>query len=193
MRNYLLATCFVLLVINSQAQAQEKTWVTDPTHCHIVFEITHFDIATMRGTFDKFEGKMSSSKEDFTDAQLDLVIQTASINTNQKQRDAHLCAPDFLDAAQHPTITFKSTVFEKVGESNYLVKGEFTMKGVTQPTTLEVVYKGQFHHPAYKKTMDVFEIQGAIPRLDFEVAQEYDNSVLGTVVKFQSTVEMMQN
>ena len=193
MKNSLLATIFAFLLTTITTQAQEKTWVTDPTHCHIVFEVTHFDIATMRGTFDKFEGKMSSSKADFTDAKLDLVIQTSSINTNQKQRDAHLCAPDFLDAEKHPTITFKSTAFEKVGEKEYLVKGDFTMKGVTEATTLNVIYKGQFDHPAYKKTMDVFEITGAIPRLDFGVAKEYDGSVLGTVVTFQSTVEMMQD
>ncbi|MGH1335870.1 MAG: YceI family protein [Aureispira sp.] len=193
MKNYLLASFLIFFLTTITTQAQKKTWVTDPTHCHIVFEITHFDIATMRGTFDKFEGKMSSSKADFTDAQLNLVIQAASINTNQKQRDAHLCAPDFLDAEKHPTIIFKSTAFEKVEEQEYLVKGDFTMKGVTAATTLKAIYKGQFEHPAYKKTMDVFEITGTIPRLDFGVAKEYDGSVLGTVVKFQSTVEMMQD
>lgn len=191
MKNALLLGV-LFLMLHLTTQAQEKTWVTDPTHCHIVFEITHFDIATMRGTFDQFEGKMTSSQADFTDAQLDLVIQTASINTNQKQRDAHLRAADFLDAENHPTITFKSTAFEKLEGNTYLVKGQFTMKGVTETTELQAIYKGQFEHPAYKKTMDVFEVTGAIPRLDFGVATDYDNSVLGTIVQFKSTVEMMQ-
>jgi polyisoprenoid-binding protein YceI len=69
---------------------------------------------------------------------IDVVIDAASVNTRNAQRDTHLKSPDFFDVANHPKITFKSTKIEKAGKGKFKVTGDFTMRGVTKPLTLDV-------------------------------------------------------
>jgi polyisoprenoid-binding protein YceI len=90
-------------------------------------------IATVRGSFHKFEGKL-----DVTDdrALLEGNVAVDSIDTNDSNRDGHLQAPDFFDVAAHPQITFASTSTEPYGDGQIRLNGEITIKGITKPLAL---------------------------------------------------------
>lgn len=190
--NILKATMAISLLIltTMNTKAQNTQWEIDPAHSNISFSISHFTIATVKGTFDSFKGTLKSDEDNFDNAQLSVVIEANSINTNQDARDKHLRSDDFLGVEKKPKITFESTLFEKEGENKYKVHGIFTMNGVAKNLTLTATYKGSFEHPQFKKTIGVFEIQADIPRLDFKVGQDYPNAVLGETVKLNSTVEL---
>src|SRR5882672_8549506 len=87
---------------------QTTTWAIDPTHTEVAFAVRHLMISTVRGRFGAVSGAVVLDESDPESAQLDVTIDTASIDTRQEQRDAHLRSPDFFDVSQFPAMRFVS-------------------------------------------------------------------------------------
>ena len=88
-------------------------WLIDPTHSEVQFKVKHLVISTVTGSFNKFEGEAEATAADFSDAKIRFSAETASIDTNQEQRDGHLKSPDFFDVEKFPKLEFVSTSFTK--------------------------------------------------------------------------------
>lgn len=114
-----------------------NTYNIDPSHSSANFSIKHMMIAKVHGGFEKLSGKFQYDAANLANSSVDVTIEAASINTREVQRDAHLKSADFFDVEKYPTITFKSTRFEKVGGDLKIV-GDLTIHGVTNTVTLEV-------------------------------------------------------
>ena len=71
------------------------TYDVDPKHSGVGFEVRHMGIATVRGAFRNFSGRLVGTEDG---PQLSGTVEVASIDTGEEQRDAHLAAPDFFDA-----------------------------------------------------------------------------------------------
>jgi len=140
-------------------------WVLDPMHSEVQFKVKHLVISTVTGSFKKFEGTMETENDDFTGANINISLDVNSIDTNQDQRDGHLKGADFFDAEQYPSITFKSTSFEKDGD-DYVLKGDLTIKGITKPVTLTAEHGGSATD-FYGNTKAGFDVVGKINRKDF--------------------------
>ena len=97
-------------------------------------------VSKVRGRFDTFAGQLVTA-EDPLQSSVTATIDTASIDTNQAQRDAHIRSADFFEVETHPSMTFRSTGVRADGE-DFLVDGELTLKGVTKPVTLELELSG---------------------------------------------------
>ena len=112
------------------------TWKLDPTHSTIAFTVKHLAISKVRGTFDSFDVTIVTAPDDADGIHsIDAVIDVASVNTNQAQRDAHLRTSDFFLVDEHPTATFRSTGGSWEGDKFTLV-GDLTLRGVTKQITL---------------------------------------------------------
>ena len=83
-------------------------WDIDPAHSSVEFQIKHMMIATVKGRFTDFEGTIVAAP-DIADSSVRGVVRTASVDTNEPTRDAHLRSADFFDADHYPEITFEST------------------------------------------------------------------------------------
>ena len=118
--------------------SQAATWKSDSAHASVQFAVRHLMVATVRGTFDKFDVTAIIDEDDISRSSVDATIEVASINTRNQKRDDHLRGPDFFDAAKHPTITFKSKAVEKMQDYSYKVTGELTLMGVTREVVLDV-------------------------------------------------------
>ena len=120
-------------------------WTIDPTHTSISFSARHLMAARVRGSFKAFSGRIdvADTPEDSTVA---VTMDAASIDTGTEDRDNHLRSPDFLDVENYPTLEFASTAVKAVGD-NYEVEGELTIRGVTQPVTLQMRYMGVMADP----------------------------------------------
>ena len=118
------------------------TYKIDPSHSHIGFVARHAMVAKVRGSFDDVDGTGSFDADDPTRSHFQLTIKTASIDTRNAERDAHLRSNDFFSMDEHPEITFVSTKVEGVSEGTYRVTGDLTVKGVTKPITFDLVYTG---------------------------------------------------
>ncbi|MCY4389434.1 MAG: YceI family protein [Desulfurellaceae bacterium] len=135
-RTIVVALAGIALMVPGLSRA--ATWKSDSAHASVQFAVRHLMVATVRGTFDKFDVTAVIDEDDISRSSVEATIEVASINTRNQKRDDHLRGPDFFDAAQHPTITFKSKVVEKIQDYSYKVTGELTLMGVTREVVLDV-------------------------------------------------------
>lgn len=153
---------FVLLFVVAASYGQ-ATWNIDVAHTKIGFEVTHMAVTDVEGNFKQFEGTIAAKSDDFDGAAVNFTAKTASIDTDNEKRDGHLKSPDFFDAEKYPDITFKGTL-SKSG-TKYVLKGDFTMHGVTKPVQFDVTYGGTVDTGRGKKAG--FKLSGEIDRKDY--------------------------
>lgn len=143
------------------------TWAVDPSHSSVEFTVKHLGIATVRGRFREFEGRIEMG-EDLASSKAYGKVKAASVDTNEPQRDEHLRSADFFDVENNPDITFESTSIEQVDEAVYHVTGNLTMHGVTKPITLHAESGGTEIDP-WGNTRVGIEVTGQLNRSDFEM------------------------
>ena len=137
----------------------------DPTHSNVSFEVRHMGIATVRGGFRTFDGKLDASGEA---AVLEGSVAVDSIDTGEQNRDGHLKSPEFFDAGQHPQITFHSTGGEPAGDGQIRLTGEITIKGITRPIELTGTIAENGEDPWGNERVGL-EVEGKIDRRDFDL------------------------
>lgn len=172
------------------------TYIIDPVHSEITFKVKHLMIANITGNFTRFEGKLESSKDDFSDAQINFTADIDSINTNNEQRDGHLKSDVFFDSALYPKVSFQSASFDKISDDNYKLNGNLTMHGITKPVTLSAELGGA-SNDMYGQSKIGFEISGKINRKDFglewNAALETGGVVLSDEVKLLINVQLVKH
>lgn len=171
------------------------TYKIDPSHSEIVFKVRHLVISTVSGHFSKFDATMTSSKEDFTDAQVSFEADVDSVSTKSEQRDAHLKSDDFFNVEKFSKITFKSTSIEKKSDDEYTLHGDITIRDVTKPITLKVEHGGSVVDP-WGQSKEGFEITGKLSRKEFglkwNALTEAGGAVAGDEVRLQLSVQMVK-
>ena len=123
------------------------TYTLDPTHSRIGFVARHAMVTKVRGSFNEFSADMHLDAEDPSRSRGTIVIQAASVDTRNADRDAHLRSNDFFAMEQYPTITFASTSVEHVGGDDYKVTGDLTLKDVTKAVTVDFEFTGAVKDP----------------------------------------------
>ncbi len=130
-----IVTIALLFVPNT---SRATTWKSDPSHASVQFALSHLMVSTVRGTFDEFRVSAVINETTPTESSVEVVIETASINTRNQKRDEHLRGADFFDVENHPKITFTSKTVTSAGDANFRVTGDLTMMGVTKEVVVEV-------------------------------------------------------
>jgi polyisoprenoid-binding protein YceI len=154
------------------------TWAIDPVHSSINFSVRHLMVGKIHGRFDQFGGAITVT-EDGTPS-VTAEVDVNSIDTGNEQREAHIKGADFFDVAQFSTATFVSTAVRGNGDE-YLLDGDFTVKGVTKPVTMTLVYNGV--NPGMGRgEVAGFEASVALSRKDFGVGPELPLDGGGTMV-----------
>ena len=138
----LLVVAATLNLIAQAPDAQATGWKLDKAHSTIVFTVKHMVISEVQGNFKDFDITINSSKDDFSDAQVGVVIKAASINTESEGRDKDLRSDNFFSAEKFPVIKFKSTKFEKSGDNIYKIYGGLTIRDTTKQVVFDVVHNG---------------------------------------------------
>jgi len=156
------------------ALAAPETYVIDPTHTFARFSYDHFGLSTQLSRFDKTSGTVVLDKEAKT-ASVDVVIDTTSVDTGYATFNEHIQAPDFLDTAQFPTATFKSTKVDFAGDQPTAIHGNLTIKGITRPVTLTVKRYVNMPHPMLKKDAIGADATTVIKRSDFNASKYAPN------------------
>lgn len=110
----------------------------DPAHSSAQFSVRHMMITNVHGGFSGVQGTVIFDPQNLSASRLDVVIDAATVNTQEAQRDAHLKSADFLDVAVYPSITFKSTKIVAAGDGELSVTGDLTIHGVTKSVVLAV-------------------------------------------------------
>jgi len=186
-----------VLFFTLPAAVPAGTWELDTAHTGVQFKVRHLMVSYVRGNFEKISGKIVYDEQDISKSSADITIEAASINTRVAKRDNHLRSADFLDAAKHPTITFKSKRVEKAGDGRLKMTGDLTIRGVTR----EVVLTVEGPTPAIRDPQGKTRVGGSastkIDRKDFGLtwnkAIESGGVVVGDEVEITIDVEVVKD
>lgn len=188
----ILAAAFAGLALSFTVASTSSIWSLDGAHSRLGFKVKHMGISDFNGSFTNYEVKMTASKEDLSDAKVELTGEVSSIYTANEMRDNHLKSADFFDAEKFPKFTFVSKSFTKVAKSKneYKVVGDLTLHGVTKEVTMTAVHNGTVTHPQNKKEISGFTMSGTINRVDFGVGTE--NPGLSNEVSVTADLELVK-
>jgi len=129
-------------------------WTFEPGHTAAEFRARHMMVTYVRGHFKNIQGTLEFDPEDPSNSSVEVRIDARGIWTGVEQRDDHLRSADFLDAENHPEITFKGNQVEVKGEHDFAVTGNLTIRGVTHSAILNVSYLGQWETPWWEDGVD---------------------------------------
>jgi polyisoprenoid-binding protein YceI len=131
----------------------------------------------VRGHFKDVHGSLEFDPDNPGPLSVEATLQAQKLWSGEPQRDDHLRSGDFLDAATHPTISFKGTGGKCVGTNDYEVTGDLTIRGVTRPVALAMHYVGKWSTPYWTDAGDAgpvtrvgFVGEARINRHDFRVS-----------------------
>lgn len=132
------------VALPASAVAAPESYDVDPFHSYPHFEVLHAGMGKIRGRFDKTEGNFTVDAAGKSGT-VELTIHTASLTTGdgdrgarKRSRDEHLRSPDFFNATEFPTMTFKGNATKWDGDSLKQIDGQLTLLGVTKPINLAV-------------------------------------------------------
>jgi polyisoprenoid-binding protein YceI len=151
------------------APAMAAGYAIDGTHSSAIFRIKHFETAYFYGAFKEVSGTVTYDAENPAKSSIMVEIAAASADTRNTNRDDHVKSPDFLNAAEFPKITFKSTSVKAAGDDMLEVTGDFTLHGVTKPVTAEVELTGQGTHPSSGKAIIGFLARFTVDRTQHDM------------------------
>jgi polyisoprenoid-binding protein YceI len=185
-------------IIANEAGARTRSiWEIDSDHTEIGFEVKHLMISKVRGRFGSASGRIALDEDDRTRSMVEVSVAAASIDTDQRQRDEHLRSVDFLDAAQYPVLSFRSTRIEEVeeGGDGFRLIGELTIRNVTREVALEVREEGRATDP-WGGERAAFSATTSIDRRDFGMtwneALEAGGILVGNEVRISLEVQAVK-
>ncbi|MCX6197066.1 MAG: YceI family protein [Flavobacteriia bacterium] len=188
----ILITLSAALALVSFVVLDAGSWSLDAGHSRLGFTVKHMEISETVGQFDKFNVKITTPNADFSDATIELTAEAKTVNTYLSMRDDHLRSADFFDVEKHPTITFKSTSVKKAKGNNYVIKGNFTMHGVTKTVVLAGVHNGTTKNRAGADLAGL-KISGLIKRSEYGVGVTMPNSVVADEIYLNADLEVSKN
>ncbi|MGY5392812.1 polyisoprenoid-binding protein [Acinetobacter tandoii] len=150
------------------SMAKPVAYQIDPTHTATVFSWSHFGFSTPSANFSDIQGTINVDNDKPANSSVNVTIPLASLNTNVKALDEHLKKAEFFDAINYPNITFKSTKVESLGNNQYKITGNLTVKDVTKPVVLDAVMNKQGEHPMTK-----------LQSIGFNATTSFDRSAFG--------------
>jgi len=171
-------------------------WTLDPTHSEIQFKVKHLMITTVTGNFRDFSAVVETDTNDFMNAKISFEAQTASIDTNQSDRDNHLRSADFFDSDNFPVLKFESQKMEKISENDFELTGILTIKDVSKPVKLTVEFMGITKDP-WGNTKAGFSLSGKISRkewnLNWNAALETGGVLVSDEVRLLCEVQLSKS
>ncbi len=149
------------------------TYTIDPAHSRVFWSVNHFGLSNYTAQFNGVSGTLTLNADDPAASSVEATVDTATVLTGhpfpqQADFDVELQNPQWLDAAQFPTATFKSTKIEVTGDNTGTMEGDLSFRGVTKPVTFDVTFNGEMaKHPFAPGAAVGFSAQGKINRSDF--------------------------
>jgi len=162
------------------------TWAIDPAHSSISFSVRHLMVSKVRGSFEAFSGAIVVAEDGTPSVSAEIAVD--SVNTGNEQRDAHVKAADFFDVENHPTASFVSTSVRPDGD-DYVLGGNFTLKGVTKPIDLKLEFNGVNPGMGHGEVAG-FTATVVLNRKDFGVDVDMPLETGGTVIGDKVTITL---
>lgn len=142
-----------------------RTFEVDRAHSLVEFQVRHL-LSRVRGRFTDFTGTIDFDPASPERSAVSFSVRTASIDTNQADRDTHLRSDDFFAVEKYPTLTFTSSRITARGSQQYDVAGDLSIRGITRSVVLPVTYLGTAKDPWGNEKL-AFETEVTLDRKEF--------------------------
>ena len=162
------------------------TWTIDPVHSSIGFSVRHLVVSKVRGTFETFSGAIVVAEDGTPSVTAEIAVD--SLDTGNEQRDGHVKSADFFDVEKFPTASFVSTGVRADG-GDYVLDGDFTLKGVTKPIELKLEFNGRNPGMGHGEVAG-FEASVVLNRKDFGIDIDMPLETGGAVVGDKVTITL---
>ncbi len=172
------------------AQEDAETFSVDKVHSSVLFRVKHANASFFFGRLIDVSGTIQYDRDNPSNSSVNLTVQTESVRTFSKKRDNHLRSPDFFNAKQYPTISFKSTSVKPVEgkENRFKVTGTFSLHGVTKELTIDVEKTGEGKGPEGNPRIGFYSTF-TIDRTEFGMSKYADSGMIGKNVKLYISIE----
>ena len=167
---------------------ESGTYNFDKPHSFIGFKVKHNGLIEVPGFFRDFTGKLNYDAADVTKSSVEFTAKTTSIDTGVAPRDNHLRSKDFFEVETYPEITFKSTKVEKKGK-NWIVTGDFTMKGVTKSISIPFQIAGFLPGGERSGPRMGITAETTINRRDYNV--NYDSKLPSGILAVEDNIKVV--
>lgn len=177
-----LPVCSMLLtslIFSTPAMTAPERFVLDPGHVSVGFLVGHARFADVLGMFTDVEGEFVYDEAERQLLSGSVVIDARSVFTGHEGRDDHVRDEDFLYTQAHEDIIFKATGYDAVSDTAGTLEGEITIRGVTQPLTLDVTLNRRDAHPIGGKDTLGGSARGSLLRSDFGMEYALEGDLVG--------------
>lgn len=133
--------------ISTEAPAGE--YRLDRAHASLIFRVDHLGFSMFTARFKDFSADLHFDPAAPARSRLAATVDARSIETDYPDPatldfNAQLQGEDWLDAARHPQIAFRSTAFKHLGGGRFRVEGMLTLRGVTRPIVMNGAFNGGY-------------------------------------------------
>ncbi len=194
---YTTALAFLLgstALLSSVAKADMASYELDPEHTTIFFTVDHVGYAKTLGVFTKLSGTFLYDDETQQLGKVTVNIDAAKVESFNKARDKHVRSKDFLHVKAHPLITFTAEGGDATNAADgTTITGDLTIRGQTQPVTLEVILNKAAPYPfGHKRDVLGLSMNTTINRSEFGMTYAVGNGLVGDEVIIQIETEAIK-
>lgn len=193
MKNIFFSFLAIALFANFSI-AQNLKWSSDKSHSNVNFTVDHLVISEVDGHFSDYTVNAETNAKNEL-LKVEAVIKTGSVNTDNKDRDAHLSGDDFFNSEKFPEMKFVSKSIKKSGKG-YKITGDLTIRDVTKTVTLDANFRGVTKDP-WGNTKMGWNATTTINRFDYglkwDKALETGGLVVGKNVKITLKIQYILN
>lgn len=201
----LLAACAIVVLTSAAAiSAEDKVpppssapvpagaYTLDKSHASLTFKLSHLGFSNYTARFASFDAKLQFDPATPAAATIEATIDASSLELPSPPAGftETLKGEQWLDTAKYPIITFRSTKVEPSGDNKARITGDFTLRGVTKPVTLDATFNGGYAgHPMDPNARIGFSAEGKFKRSDFGIA--YGIPAPGTTMGVGDEISVM--
>lgn len=150
-------------------------YTLDKAHATLLFRVDHLGFSMYTARFKHFDAQLQFDPANLAASSVAATVEVRSLETDfpdpaQVDFNAELVGDAWLNAAQFPTITFRSTAVEVTAPNTVRITGDFSLHGVTKPLTLDATFNGGYAgHPMDPHARIGFSARGKLNRSDFGI------------------------
>lgn len=159
-----IAACSPVSTPGSKPPPEAGAYELDPKHAYLSYEMDHLGFSNMIGRFNSFTGTLNIDTSNLEESYVHIVVDVASVDTNNSELDEFLRSDRFFDVAAYPTAEFLSNKITITDGSSLEVAGELRLLDVTQPIKAQVNYNGFGANPFENTRVAGFSATAIIPR-----------------------------
>jgi len=185
-----LLLLLVAVLASSSLALAADTYAIDGAHSSAAFAVKHLGLSTVHGRFADVSGTILLDSQAPEKSSVTAVIKSASLSTDNAQRDKHLRSEDFFDTAKYPEIRFQSSSVRREGGDKFVAVGTLTIRDVSKPVEIPFTL-AQGKGPKGESRLGV---DGALTlsRFDYHVSWDSTGALVGKDVKIELNVEAVK-